>query len=391
MSYQTPNMSLIGISIGVDSGIVIEENINLNTSVLDQHDHSNGSGVQIKPSGININSSLPFNGNAAANVGYLNLATLTTPPPLNVSVFSLGVDLYYLDGNGNSIQITSGGSVFSTSSGISSGTNSASFVSNVLVVNSAPGIPANIQVGSVLLGNGTFGTKFLTLSPPAAMAANFSLILPSLPVSTSFMTLDTSGNMAGSIPIANGITASNIANQTVTATQIANQTITATQIANATITSTQMAANSVGTTQLQNGSVTQAKRSALNITSSGAFTSTPTTAGFTLIATLSITTTGRPVALSISPAPSISSQGLVAVPLNQNLNVYIFRDGTRIYSAQFSSGGITGAGGSSITWPSSVTFTDYGATAATHSYALEANQSNSAGSIQNAEFIAYEL
>lgn len=47
MSYTTPNMSLLGITIGVDTGLAIETNSNTNTNTLDSHNHAPGSGVQI--------------------------------------------------------------------------------------------------------------------------------------------------------------------------------------------------------------------------------------------------------------------------------------------------------------------------------------------------------
>lgn len=53
-----------------------------------------------------------------------------------------------------------------------------------------------------------------------------------------------------------GITASDIANNTITATQIASQTITATQIANTTITASQIANNTITATQIVNGTLT---------------------------------------------------------------------------------------------------------------------------------------
>ena len=93
-------------------------------------------------------------------------------------------------------------------------------VSSVLVVNANTNKPANIQAGSILLGNNITSSNYLTLQPPAAMAANYPLTLPSTPVATSFMQLDTSGNMSASVSVSLGITSSNIANGTITTTQI---------------------------------------------------------------------------------------------------------------------------------------------------------------------------
>lgn len=203
MSILSPNMGLILPTINVDSGLVWEGGMNSNSAILDGHNHAPGSGIQIGPSGININGPLPFQNNAATSLAAATFTPQASYSVLN-SVYCIGADLYYTDGSANIVQITSGGTVNATSSGISSGTATASFVSSVLVVNAASTTPANIQGGSLLLGNNSAGSKFLTLAPPNAMAANYSLTLPILPAATSFLTIDTSGNISGSIPTAVG-------------------------------------------------------------------------------------------------------------------------------------------------------------------------------------------
>jgi microcystin-dependent protein len=168
-------------------------------AIIDQHNHAPGSGVQINPSGLLINSDLTFGNNNLTNVRSVRFqsqpSALDLPTDLGC-IYESGVDLWYNDGNGNQIKITAGGVVNATSSGISSGTASASFSSGVLVVNAAPNTPADIQVASVLLGNNVVNSKYLTLSPPPSMAANFTITLPTLPASTSLLTIDNSGNVA---------------------------------------------------------------------------------------------------------------------------------------------------------------------------------------------------
>lgn len=189
-------------------------------SQLDAHDHSSNKGVQITPAGMNINVNLPFQSNSATGL----LSTSYTPQssPLSAgsfpaAVYVSGVDLFYNDTSGHQIQITSGGAVNATSSGISSGTATASFVSSVLVVNANTNTPANIQGGSIFLGNNVVNSKYLELSPPNAMAANYQLILPSLPASPSFLQVDTSGNITASPNVTGGLTTSNFAANSVTA------------------------------------------------------------------------------------------------------------------------------------------------------------------------------
>lgn len=222
-------------TIGVDSGLIWEQDVNSNTTILDSHNHAPGSGVQITPTGLNINTALAFNNNSAISLQSVAFTQQSSLATLNAIYFKTDGNAYINDGASNVIQLTSGGLVNATSSGISSGSASASFVSSVLVVNAAANTPANIQGGSLLLGNNVAASKFLTLAPPSAMGANFGLTLPSLPGSNgNFLTIDTSGNIGSSVGVDNstlevssntlrvkalGITSSQIANNTITRTQ----------------------------------------------------------------------------------------------------------------------------------------------------------------------------
>lgn len=210
MPVSTPNMNLQQPIIGTDSGLTWEQSTNANADVIDAHNHTAGSGVPIPPSGLNINSALPFNNQKATSVGAVEFQDQVTLSDTNAAYTKSG-DLFFNDGAGNTVQITSGGAVNATSSGISSGTATASFVSSTLVVNADTSKPADIKGGSVFFGNNTTGSHYAKLQPPNAMASDFTLTLPSVPASQSFMTVDTSGNMAGYASINQGITRSNLA------------------------------------------------------------------------------------------------------------------------------------------------------------------------------------
>lgn len=195
MSTTSPNMGLPISTVGVDSGLNWEMNLNAALTLLDQHTHAPGSGIAIQPDGLNINSDLTFQGNSATNLKSAVFAVQTSVTTLD-AVYVKGVDLYYRDGSNNEIRMTAGGSVNATTSGISSGSATASFVSSVLVVNSASNTPANIQGRSILLGNNVSGSNYVTLSAPAALASSYTLTLPLTPASTKIMVLDSSGNMS---------------------------------------------------------------------------------------------------------------------------------------------------------------------------------------------------
>ncbi len=187
----TPNMNLPNPVPGQDPGPDYATNQSSCNTILDGHNHSPGSGVQIGTDGINISADLPLNSNNLTKVRSVNFTPQSAAIDLPADVgciYVSGADLWYNDENGNQVQLTSGGVVNATSSGISNGAASASFVSSVLVVNAASNTPANIKGASVLIGNNVAASKFLTLSPPNAMAANYSLTLPSLPGAASFVT-----------------------------------------------------------------------------------------------------------------------------------------------------------------------------------------------------------
>ena len=216
----TPNMALIQPTIGLATGLEWEQAYNANQTTLDGHNHSPGSGVPINQNGIVLTADFTFLSFNAIALRSARFVPQSAPLALAADLGCLyvsGVDLWYNDVNGNQVQMTSGGSVLATSSGISSGTATASFSSSVLIVNAASNTPANIRGASLLLGNNVVASKYLTLSPPNAMAANYGLVLPALPGSTLFVTLDSSGNFgnASSIP----------------ATQIANGSLTYAQLA----------------------------------------------------------------------------------------------------------------------------------------------------------------
>lgn len=195
---------------GVDPGPDWADNYNACLSITDAHNHAPGSGNPISQAGITLVAddttfdSLNFNTSNAYNLRSVRFTDQVTALGLATDIgcmYEAGGELYYNDSSGNQVQITSGGSVNATSSGISSGTASASFVSSVLVVLRAAATPANIKGASILLGNNVANSKYLTLQPPNAMGADYSLTLPSIPAGTRIMTLDTSGNMAGAYSV----------------------------------------------------------------------------------------------------------------------------------------------------------------------------------------------
>lgn len=233
----SPNMSLPVPTVSVDSGPDWANNINSCLSILDQHNHASGSGVQITQAGISLNAttasfdSLSFNSSNAYALRSVRFmpqgAALALATDLGC-LYESGVDLYYNDGSGNQIRMTQGGSIVGTAgsiSGLPSGTASASYSGGTFVWQSATNTAANMDAGSYIFRNSTASSKGLTLSPPNAMAADYSLFLPSIPATQSIVSLDTSGNLSASYTVDNATLtiASNII-------KVANGGITGTQV-----------------------------------------------------------------------------------------------------------------------------------------------------------------
>jgi hypothetical protein len=287
------NMLLPIPVVGVDSGPDYATQVNNSLNIIDSHNHSLNSGVQITPSGLNINSDLSIQGHNLTSSNSLNFVNLTATPTLAVgSLYELNNNLYWYSGGALTVQMTNGGSLNVTSSGISSGTATASFVGGVLVVNEASNTPANIQAGSVLFGNNISGSNFVTLEPQSSLASSYTLTLPPFNSSgnTQVMVLDTSGNM-GSISydtVGQDMTAvgANAIGQTMTATGANAIAVSRTRTINS---------NVPGGIGVVNVNASTASTSPVNL------------------ATLQIVTSGRPVSISLQSQFSALTAGFMGV------------------------------------------------------------------------------
>lgn len=241
-------MSLPVPVVGQEPGPQFATDVNASLTIIDSHNHTNGSGVQIPPAGLNINSDLSFGSNNAINLRSTRYTSQASPLALAADLQCLyvsGVDLYYNDSNGNQVRITQSGAVSGTPGSIANlvAPASASYnaLSSTFVWQSAANTAANMDAASYILRNLTANSFGVTLSPPNALAADYTVVLPALPVSQSFLTIDASGNMGAPIAVSGGITNSNIADGTITGSKLVNGTITGTQI----LTNVNLAGNNV--------------------------------------------------------------------------------------------------------------------------------------------------
>lgn len=223
------NMNLPVPVVGVAPGPDWASDLNACLTLVDAHDHSSGSGVQITPAGLNINSDLTMGmTNNLINTRSVRFTDQSVPIAVATdlrAVYAVNGDLYWNNGTLFPVQITSGNSIVGTAgsiTGLPSGTASASYVSGSqkFVWQSASNTPASMDGGSFIFRNITANSKGLTVSPPNAMAADYSIVWPSLPGSTSFVSIDSAGNMGASVAASGGITGSMIASGTIAASNL---------------------------------------------------------------------------------------------------------------------------------------------------------------------------
>lgn len=200
--FITPYMGLPLPIPGQDPGPDYANNQYSSGIILDQHNHSPGSGQQINPSGIIINADLPINDNNLTLVKTLNFSAQSGPlsgiVPNIGCVYVAGNELYYNDEAGNVVAITNNGSVNAGAgsiSGLPSGTASVFFNGSTYVFQQATNTAANLDAASIIIRNTTVNSNGITLSAPNSLPANATETLPLPPSTKGIMTMDPSGNM----------------------------------------------------------------------------------------------------------------------------------------------------------------------------------------------------
>ena len=113
MSTTTTNMSLIQPAVGVTVGPTWSSELNTSLGLIDIHDHTSGKGVQITPSGLNINADLEFNQNDATELRTLafDSGSAVTTTGDTRALYHSGGDIYWRNATGTAVQITDGTSV----------------------------------------------------------------------------------------------------------------------------------------------------------------------------------------------------------------------------------------------------------------------------------------
>lgn len=215
----SPNMNLPVPVVSEEPGPDYANDVNNCLGILDSHNHSFGSGVQITPSGLNINADLNINSNNLTSIRSSRYASqnsvLTNLSDLNCTYVVLG-DLYYNDGVGNNVRITQNGAVAGSPGSIANLTSPASASYSpgtaTFIWQSDANTPANMDMGSIIIRKIVANSNGITLSAPNSLSSDYTLTLPAvLPGSTSYLTVDSSGNISVASPVNQGIDQSSMA------------------------------------------------------------------------------------------------------------------------------------------------------------------------------------
>jgi hypothetical protein len=227
MSLVTPNMFLTQPTVGDTTGGTSSSDygpiLNEDLSIIDTHNHTPGQGVQIPPSGLNINTNLSLQNNSLVNVNSIEYLGAVLGTPTILSTYTNGTDLFYKDVSGNSIQLTKAGGPNAGTGNIQNLPSTPIGGAGISWVNStstfqflldAGTVGANIESGSIVLRYpGSYPTptgNFVALHVSSSLTSGYNLTFPAaLPSVLSFVQMDTGGNLSN-LTTVGGITGSNI-------------------------------------------------------------------------------------------------------------------------------------------------------------------------------------
>jgi hypothetical protein len=103
--------SILKPAVGVTAGPTWATDLNTSIDAVDNHDHSTNKGVRITPAAINVNADMEFNQNSASELKNLIFDSAVTAATTSYSVYQASGNLYWRNGSGTAVQITTGSTV----------------------------------------------------------------------------------------------------------------------------------------------------------------------------------------------------------------------------------------------------------------------------------------
>lgn len=171
---QTPNMGITKPTPGVTAGPQWAQMLNDAIDKIDAHDHSSGKGAKVGPSGLNINADLNFGGNNATTIRSARLSSqggALTGGGEAGEIYNVGGNLYWTNGSGAAVQITSGSSVVSS-------------ITNAFSTSTPGAFPYTVSAGDA--------QKVLLIDTSATRTIN----LPAATTNVMFLVKDSTGSAA---------------------------------------------------------------------------------------------------------------------------------------------------------------------------------------------------
>lgn len=280
----TPKMGLAQPQPGITNDLIAAQNIVDNFGVIDDHDHSPGKGGLVPTAGLNINANLGFNNFQARDLQASNYASLTgalSGASNNRSLFVLGNELVFRDGVGNTVTLTSGGSVAGASGTITGLTGAAQVTYVAPTINFVQDATSRrmlVEHGDVrLFPDVSSPAQNVRLRVPTTLSTTYTLTLPNaVPPALRYLSVDGAGDVSYST---------------------GDDVLTA---------STSTGANSVIDKYTRTTGTSVGARGVAIGTSTGTFSTTSTSFVDITNATVTITTSGRPVYIVVVPVADIN-------------------------------------------------------------------------------------
>ena len=97
--------------VGTTVGPTWATDLNTTIDAVDNHDHSTNKGIRITPAAINVNADVEFNQNSATEVKNVIFDSSVTAATTSYSVYQASGNLYWRNGSGTQVQITTGSTV----------------------------------------------------------------------------------------------------------------------------------------------------------------------------------------------------------------------------------------------------------------------------------------
>ena len=116
-------------AVGTTAGPQWATDLNTSIDAVDGHDHSTNKGIRITPAAVNINADLEFNQNSASELKNIIFDSSVTAATTSYSVYQASGNLYWRNGSGTAVQITTAGAVNAGAGSISGMTGTDAGVS----------------------------------------------------------------------------------------------------------------------------------------------------------------------------------------------------------------------------------------------------------------------